>query len=97
MSLTHMLVYETFTAATHQLLQSCVMKIKPRGVPLMLFAANSSICLNNELTQLSVVEREVSEVCRVLRQSEKTSRQAIPHQVTPRGVPQHPVLDDLQK
>lgn len=43
--------------------------------------------MNNSLTQLSVVEREVSQVRGVVRESEKTSRQTVPHEAAPGGVP----------
>lgn len=42
-----------------------------------------NVCINDELTQLSVVEGEVSQICRVLRQGEKTSGQTVPHESTP--------------
>lgn len=61
------------------------------------YAYSTSICVDNSLTQLSVIEREVSQVCRVLGQGEETPGQTVPHEVAPRGVPQHPVLDDLHK
>lgn len=53
------------------------------------------ICRSDGLTELGVVEGEVPQVCRVLGQREEASRQTVPHEVTPRGVPQYPVLDDL--
>lgn len=52
---------------------------------------------NNEPTQLSIVEGEISQVRRVLRLSEKTSWQTVPHEVTPWGVQQYTVLDNLHK
>lgn len=47
------------------------------------------------LTQCGVVEREISQVSRVLRQDEQSPGVAVPHQRTPGTVLQHTVLDDL--
>lgn len=48
------------------------------------------------LTQRGVVEGEVSQVSRVLRQGEESPRVAVPHQAAPGAVLQHAVLDDLR-
>lgn len=48
------------------------------------------------LTQCGVVEREVSQVSRVLRQGEESPGVTVPHKAAPGAVLQHTVLDDLQ-
>ena len=53
------------------------------------------MCVCWALTELGVIEREVPQVGRVLRQGEEAPRKAVPHEVTPGALPHHPVLDDL--
>ena len=53
------------------------------------------VCVCWALTELGVIEREVPQVGRVLRQGEEAPRKAVPHEVTPGALPHHPVLDDL--
>lgn len=51
-----------------------------------LYSESVCVCVWRLLTQCVVVEGEVSQVSRVLRQSEQAPRVTVPHQATPGGV-----------